>query len=250
MDEDTLVSTIITQAFREGNFTALKEDPTAEELVEAEDRLRNLINSVFGLTLGELQRDWYVPQEPNPEAPLRRPLSPDTPPASVPYPYAYLPANVRLLVNLTAARTLFFPASPSDGARMSYLDMGTPGTVDVTLDGNGRLIEGAASLTSDADAATPVTFHGRRWLYRADRGEWVLLSQITTDGRVPTPPEFDTLWITGLTMSLAPRYEIEIQSSIAQQHAYMIGWLKKRYKQREGFPAPAEMSQHLRESGI
>lgn len=250
MDEDTLMSEIIVQAFREGNFTAVGEETTAEELGEAVSRLRNLINSVFGFELGELQRDWYVPQEHDPEAPLRHPLAPTGTGATGAVPYQYPPSNVRMLVNLTTARTLYFSAHPIDGARMSYLDMGTPDTVDVTLNGNGRLIEGAATLTSDADAGTPITFHGRKWLYRADKGDWIRLTQLQSGDRIPTPPEFDALWISGLCVSLAPRFQIEVQPTIMQVYADMLARLKRRYKQSERFPSSMEMRQHFRESGI
>lgn len=250
MDEDTLLSEIIVQAFREGNFVAVGEESTAEELGEAVSRLRNLINAVFGFELGELQRDWYVPQTFNPEAPLRYPRAPTGTGDTDAEPYQYPPANVRLLVNVTSARTLYFPAHPSDGARISYLDMGTPTNVDVTLHGNGRLIEGATSITSDADAGTPVTFHGRKWLYRADKGDWIRLTQLQSNSKVPTPPEFDALWISGLAMSLAPRFQVEVQPAIVQTYADMLSRLKKRYKQSERQPSSLEMRQMFRESGI
>lgn len=241
MDEDTLVEDIVTQAFREGNFTAVGEGVPAEELSEGVARLRNLINAVFGFELGDLLRDWYVPQETNPEAPLRRPLTPQGTDGGRELNYRSPPSNSRLLVNVTTPHTIYFPAHPSDGAQMAFVTVGTPDTVDVTLDANGRLIEGAASITSDADAdPTPVTFHGRKWLYRADRGEWVRLTQIVSDGRVPTPPEFDALWITGLAIAMAPRYQIEIQSTVRAMYVDMLGRLRKRYRQKEGVPGPYE----------
>jgi hypothetical protein len=245
---DTLMSEIIVQAFREGNFTALGEDTTAEELTESVARLRNLINAVFGFELGELQRDWYVPHEHDPEAPLRYPLAPTGTGVTSAAPYQYPPSNVRLLVKVDAARTLYFPAYPFDGARISYLDMGS--TADVTIDGNGRLIEGATSITTDLDpdGEDPVvSFHGRKWLYRADRGEWILLTDLQAGDSVPTPPEFDALWISGLAVSLAPRFQVQIQEQTAATYQDMLGRLKRRYKQSERLPSSMELRQIFRE---
>lgn len=250
MDEDTLVADIVAQAFREGNFTAVGEETTAEEQDEGVTRLRNLVNAVFGFEMGELLRDWYVPQDDNPEAPLRRPLTPSGSDGGAELSYRYPPSNSRLLVGLATPQTLYFPARPSDGARMAFVNVGTLPTVDITLDGNGRLIEGASSIVSDADAPEPVTFHGRKWLYRADRAEWVRLSQITAEGRMPTPPEFDALWITGLAIALAPRFQVEIQATVLAMYGDMLSKLKKRYKQTEGYPLSWETRQHLHESGI
>lgn len=251
MEEDTLVADIVSQAFREGNFTAVGEETTPEELAEGVARLRNLVNAVFGFELGELLRDWYVPQELNPEAPLGRLRDASGAGVTTSVPYAYPPSNVRLLVGLSTPRTLYFPANPSDGARMAFLNMGTPDTVDVTLSGNGRFIEGETSITSDADATPdPVAFHGRKWLYRADRGEWVRLTQIAADGSVPTPPEFDSLWICGLAIALAARFQANIQPQIVQTYRDMTSRLKMRYKQTEAYPDSFESRQHFREHGL
>ena len=243
---DTLMSEIIVQAFREGNFVSLGEDTTTEELAEAVPRLRNLINAVIGFELGELQRDWYVPQEHDPEAPIRFPLTPSGLGTTSASPYQYPPSNVRLLVKLTSSRTLYLPAHPFDGARISYLDMGSTVTADTTIDGNGRLIESAATIVTDLDAVTPVTFHGRTWFYRADLGDWIRFTDLQSTDTVPTPPEFDQLWITGLAISLAPRFQIQIQDQVKSTYMDMLARLKKRYKQSERLPSAVEMRQLFR----
>jgi len=236
---DTVMSEIIVQAFREGNFVALGEDTTTEELAEAVPRLRNLINAVIGFELGELQRDWYVPQIHDPEAPIRFPLTPTGTGGEAALPYQFPPSNVRLLVKVTEVRTLYFPAHPFDGARISFLDMGS--TAAVTIDANGRLIEGEASLTEAA-----AVFHMRTWFYRADRGEWIVLTNLQSDDTMPTPPEFDQLWITGLAVSLAPRFQVQIQEQTTATYADMLSRLKKRYKQSERLPSAVEMRQLFR----
>lgn len=243
---DTLLSEIVVQAFREGNFVALGEDTPAEELQEAVPRLRNLISAVMGIELGEHYRDWYVPHAYNPEAPLRYPLTPTGTGGTSALPWQYPPANSRLLVKVDEARTLYFPATPNDGARMAYVDLGSTG--DVTLDGNGRLIEGATSISSDIGGAPAVSLSGRQWLYRSDKADWILLvNELKASDTVPLPPEFDDLWVTGLVMRMAPRFQIEIQPSIGERYADMLGRLRKRYKQSERQPTTQELRQHMRE---
>lgn len=249
---DTLVSEIIVQAFREGNFIAVGESTTAEELAEAVPKLRNLISTVMGIELGEQLRDWYVPQAYNAAVPLRDPLTPDGTAALSTVPYDYPIANSRLVVKLTASRTLYMPSMPQDGARMSFVNAGiSPTTVNVTLSGNGRFIEGAASIVTDLDAGTPVDFHGRIWFYRADLGNWVRIdAPLQSNSTIPTPPEFDDLWVTGLAIRLAPRFQVAIQQTIVARYEDMLGRLKKRYKQSERMPTSVEMRQMFRETPL
>lgn len=234
----TLVSEIIVQAFREGNFIAVGESTTAEELVEAIPRLNNYISALFGIELGEAYRDWYAPSAYDPAAPLRFPLTPTGTGAVSTEPWVYPPANARLLVRFTSPQTLYFPAMPSDGARMALVDVGA--TADVTLSGNGRRIEGVASLT-----APPAELSGRKWLYRADLGNWLRLTTLMANDPVPLPPEFDDLLVCGLAMRLAPRFGVEIDATIAGRHEDMLGRLKKRYKQSERMPSTMEMRQAM-----
>jgi hypothetical protein len=241
----TQVSELVVQAFREGNFTAVGETTTPEELLEAVPRLRNLISSLLGIELGEAYRDWFVPSEFNPAAPLRYPLTPTGTGVTSTEPWAYPPANVRLLVSVTAAQTIYFPASPSDGARMAYVDINSTG--DVTLHGNGRLIEGAASITTDIGGDPAVSFSGRKWLYRADLGDWILLKTLDKDDESPLPEEFDDLLVTGLAVRMAPRMGVKVDEMILGRYSDMLGRLKKRYKQSERIPSSAELRQAFRD---
>jgi hypothetical protein len=68
----TLVSEIIVQAFREGNFIAVGESTTAEELAEAVPKLNNFLNSLFGIELGEQFRSRRCVIHSLPRAPGRR----------------------------------------------------------------------------------------------------------------------------------------------------------------------------------
>lgn len=225
----TLVSTIIQQAFREGNFIAVGEVPTADEVAEAVPRLNGFISSLFGFELGEQYREWAVPSAQDPAVPLRTLPQAQTGSTA----WAYPPANSRLLVALTTAQTVYFPAMPSDGARMALVDAAS--VAGMTLHGNGRLIEGAASLVG-----FPSSFNGRKWLYRADLGDWIRLGVLVEEDEVPLPPEFDDLLICGMAVRLAPRYGVEISSATTSLYMDMLERLKQRYRQSEAMPISTE----------
>jgi hypothetical protein len=247
----TLVSEIIVQAFREGNFTPVGESTTAEELVEAIPRLNNLLAALFGIELVEQLREWYVPNSYSPEAPLRHPLTPSGDGTTSGVSYQYPPPNVRLVTKITSAKTIYFPPFPGDGARMAYADVGS--TNLITLDGNGRLIEGATSIVGSAAAdPDPAEFHGRQWLYRADIGDWIHLKVfdaggLEADDEVHTPPEFDDLLVCGLCMRLAARMGVkDLDAGISGRYTDMLGRLKKRYKQSERMPSTMELRDTFR----
>lgn len=230
----TLVSAIIQQAFREGNFIAVGEVPTAEEIAEAVPKLRTFIASLFGIEVGAQFREWYVPSFPDPAAPLRYPLTPTGTGEATAEAWAYAPANTRLMLAISSPSTVYFPAAPNDGARMALVDVGS--TANVTLQGNGRKIEGELSVI-----AAPSTLNGFTWFYRADLGDWVLLEpELVEDDPVPLPPEFDDLLVCGLAARLAPRFGVEISSTTAACYADMLERLKKRYRQSERMPSNAE----------
>src|ERR1700752_3936789 len=157
----TTAQTIIQAAYREGNLIPIGSVPTDAENTEALERLNRYVQGVYGYELGEPMADWLIPAPQRttsvaanfPQLPfpidgqnniITIPFATD--PTSAIYPYA--PKNSRIVFgNVTT--TAYFPEQPEPGSRMMIIpgsgagDGGVNGAV-LTLDGNGRFIEGAA----------------------------------------------------------------------------------------------------------
>lgn len=73
-------------------------------------------------------------------------------------------------------------------------------SVPVSLDANGRTIEGTATITLDQNGMF------REWFYRADLGDWVRLTEKADTDEMPFPADFDNFFITLLAIRLNPRY--------------------------------------------
>jgi hypothetical protein len=222
---DTKASEIIVQAFNEGGFQPRGKISLAEEMQDALPILNSLILTLLGLELGEQYRDWPVPPNRQSSVPSRYPLGPiDTqPPEKV---WSNPPANVRLVAANAEAVTVYFPANPVDGARMAYADSGA--TADVTLHGNGRLIQGSPSIVGAGGH--------RKWLYRADLSNWICIGPLEMHDTLPLPPEFDELFICGLVIRLGGRFKQPADPMYRERYADMLRRLKKRYKQTEEQP--------------
>lgn len=228
----TNTTDIVTGAFREGNLTPIGVAPTAAELVEGLAALNRFVGSVYGLLLGEHLSDWEVPYNQR------------TGPGVEAYP-PYLPGGRRPLVVLNnqypqqncrvvwdgSEQTVYFPEKPNDGARMAFArasGAAAAGVGNLTLDGNGRRIEGADTYVSDG-----VTVTSRAWLYRADLADWLALTSIGITDEFPFPQDLDDLWITATAVRLAPRYGKQVSPATVATLQRMTTLLKTRYTQHE-----------------
>lgn len=225
---------IITQALRESNLIALVAVPTDLQVAEGLKKLSTLVSSVFGFEVGELLQDWPV------GGPGLSPTVWNNP----------LP-NSRMLVVATDTQTITFPQCPDNGARMQLIDLkkvadGSPSGRTLTINGNGRFVEGSPTIDITTGNANIV------WLYRADIGNWVRLTALTADSDMPFPSEFDAFFETSLAMRLNPRYGRTMdQQSIAvlQRAAQQI---QAAYRQRVPTPGdfgPTRMSVQAGRSG-
>lgn len=239
----TIASALIQSAFREGNLIAPGKQPTTDEQTEALERLNRGVQGVFGFEMGENLADWQVPS-PQRTSPIaanypQMPFPTDNASGLFPLPFAsdptqaiwpYPPKNSRLVFGGVTNTYVYFPEAPDDGSRMAIIqgsgagDSGVVGAT-VTLDGNGRTIE----TTATKQYTDPVT--ARQWLYRADLGDWRAVVDMALTDDCPFPSELDDLWICGLAIRLAPRYEKQVHPQTEAQYLLAMRKLKARYRQ-------------------
>jgi len=189
----TVISSLISDAFRESNILPLGKAPNASQTTEALRLYQQNIRALYGDNAGENLTDWPLGSFGIEDPTFVFPLSDDT--------VIRPPINQRLIATNTAAQTVYLPPYPQDGSRIAIADpYSRLATVPVTLDANGRTIEGAVNVTLNVNG----TFD--EWFYRADKGDWVKLTSLTEAGENPFPDDFDIFFICGLAMRLNPRY--------------------------------------------
>lgn len=219
---------IVVQAFREGNLVPVGAELETADAAEGLLLLNRWLDSLFGFELGELQANWPVPpsatQPVNAQFPLwpqNRELSSD----QWPYP----PANVRVLLSLEADTDIYLPANPSDGARMLILNVGGTTAFDLTINGNGRLVQGVSEVSG-----TPDALNGLVLFYRADLGDWQSVTRMIGTDASPLPEFYDDLLAIGTFIRLAPRYG----NPVSEELALTFRRLKRRAKAQYAQEAP------------
>lgn len=188
----TTLQEIIDDAFRESNILPLNKAPNAAQSAEALRLLLQLFTVSYGDEAGEAFQDWPLGTygQVNPTYPLTNDYYRQKP-----------PLNMRLVALNEAEMTVYFPSYPQDGSRMAIIDpFGRLAAFPVTLDGNGRPIEGSTNQVANTNGLN------REWFYRADLGNWVRLTDLTATDQMPFPKDFDTFFSTSLAMRLNPRY--------------------------------------------
>lgn len=227
----TTAAEIVKEALREGNLIPLDTAVTAPQEAEGLGLLNRFLISLLGLELGEFAFDWTVPPSTTSPIPARFPLFPqreNLPSDVFPYP----PGNSRILMHLVSNQTIFLDQSPDDGARMSFVNVGDASTFSLTVDANGRLAKGAATVTE-----TPGVLSEQLWLYRADLGDWKLITTLLSTDESPIPALYDDLLIIGTHIRLAPRYGRSVSVESAASFKRLMRRLKAQYKQTVGEPA-------------
>lgn len=234
----TTATLLIQAAYREGNLIAVAANPTNAEQTEALAALNRLVNGIFGYEMGENLRDWLfpVPQRTAPVA-ANYPQLPAASYLNQPYCSTFLspypPKNSRIVWGAKTG-TIYFPEAPEPGSRMAFTqasgagDGGAAGQI-LTLNGNGRTIQGAN--TQALVATSPVPLAAKQWLYRDDLGDWTLCADLVLADDCPFPKEFDDFFICALSKRLAPRYgKITAAETIATA-IVTLKRLKARYRQ-------------------
>lgn len=231
-----LVSEAVQYAYREANLVPINSTLTAAELAEGIYRLNALWEGFKSGDIGELLNDWNLPT-------VQRTANTNTDFMNLDYSdnlttfdqpgtsggygqnIGNWPAqNSRIVCRITEAATLWFPQFPSDGAQMGYADNGASATL--TIDANGRKIEGAQTITLVAGSEP------RSWFYRADRAEWMLQEEMIATSDLPLPREFNDLFVCGLAIRLCALDTLKPQDSTIQAYTIILKLAKTRYRQR------------------
>lgn len=216
----TQVSDIITDAYRESNLIAVNATPTSDETTEGLNRLQALIKSTIGTDVGYVMEDWTITSATAITRPSGVALT-----AAQASAY-YIEPQSRLMASLTVATAINLDPYPNDGQRFSVVDVaGNFGTYNLTISGNGRLINGSSSLVLSTNSEI------REFMFRSDIGDWVEIDTFTTSDALPFPADFDDYFITSLAMRLNRRYGREMSpESIARLNEQRMA-IVQRYKQ-------------------
>lgn len=218
----TLVSSILTDAFRELNILAAGKSPSSTQEEEALRLYNAIVTSLFSSDAGEILRPWPLGNY------GRQSVDQLDLTATQ---FANPPINSRLMHTAEAAITVYLPPAPSDGSRVAISDpYSRLSSYNVTLDGNGHTIETAASLVLSTDALQ------RTWFYRAELGDWKRISALVAADTNPFPEDFDMMFIVLLALRLSPRYG----RPVSEASATMM------QKQRRDFLARYVQSEDLR----
>lgn len=227
------VSEIVQDAFREGNIVAGGAALTTVQETEGLTVFNRFVESLYGYELGEFLGDWpIIPLDVSPIA-ARYPLFPDNENRR-PEEYLYPPPNVRVLVSLQESIEMYLQRDPRDGARMSFVRI-RDNDFQLTVVGNGRLIEGQDSIT-----ATATELHGRNYMYMADEGGWIRIDTLVATDILPFPPAYDELFVLGTMKRLAPRYGRTLDGEQLQRYNRLIRRMKAQFRQER--PSPKDPS--------
>lgn len=204
----TLVSQIITDAYRESNLVPLVSTPNTNQVNEALGRLNPLVLSTVGNEAGMDFTDVNVGGNFDQTFTVTD----------------WIGDDLRLILNLTADTTLKLDPYPKDGQRIAVVDAAQNlVTNNLTLDANGRTIEGGASGTLNSNGLN------RHWMYRADLGDWVRIAALTTTDQLPFPSEFDDYFVIMLAMRINPRYRQALAEETIQALKRSRAQLRARY---------------------
>lgn len=212
----TTVRQIIEDAYREGGLIGAGEAPDSVQLDEGLRKLQTLVNSFFGLEIGQpLYSVSY--------GSVSSPSAKDRDIASL-IDRAYVLPYMRVVVNTDTPKTLRLSPNPQDGERVGVIDVsGSFNTYPVTLDGNGRNIENSSSVVLDEDGAN------REWFYRADLASWVRIQDFDLGDQSPLPFKFDELLTTLLALRLATRFGTSVSPEISEAMRRMVKLFKATY---------------------
>lgn len=205
----TQVSDIIARAYRETNLIPRGATPTATEIAEAVPLLNSLILSTMGFEAGEGLTDLIIGGDFDQSDLL----------------IDYVPDNIRLVLNIDTPTIVGLDPYPYEGQRIAIVDVtNNLSTNTITLEGNGRKIEGGISITVDVDG-TDV-----QWMYRGDSGDWVRVAALTQADPMPFPTDFDDYFIVMLALRINPRHGATLSTESQQMLIRNKVRIRNRYR--------------------
>lgn len=214
----TTVSQIITDAFRESNNIAVGQSPSTAEQTEALNLFNRFLRSLLGNEAGE---KFVTINFGNRNVNTGFAFNYEAVPSSLWSP----PPNSRLFFNNNNAQTVNLNPTPQDGERFSVQDMaGNFITYPVTLNGNGRTIDGVTTAVLSTNNLK------REYLYRADTGDWRTVSDLQLADTFPFPTEFEDLFAIGVAMRLNPRFGTTMDPQSLEMFRRLRSIFKARYR--------------------
>jgi len=212
-----LVSQIITDAFRESNILPIGQLPSAAEQTEALSLFNRFLSSVYGTSVSDSFTTINFGNA-NISSGYNVNLS------SVPSGIWSPPPNTRLAFNNTSVQTVNLNPNPQDGERFSVIDMSNNfATYPVTLVGNGRTIGGALTSVLNTNSLK------QDYFFRADIGDWKLVSPLQLTDTFPFPVEFEDLFVLGLALRINPRNGVTLDNQSSVTFKRLFNLFRARY---------------------
>jgi hypothetical protein len=217
----TIVSDMIRRAYRKSNLIPIGATPTTAEQAEGLELLDTILVSTVGSEIGE-QLDTIVVGNNNISRPQGYPWYNQVPDNN----NWFLPPNVRMALNLTAAQTVYLDPNPNDGQRFGVLDKsGNIATYPLTVVANGRTLKGLPSIVFNTNG------ENSEYLYREDLGDWVKITPLAPSDIFPMPDEFDDFFIIALAMQLNPSNSVDTDPEMIGRYNKLNRQISARYRQ-------------------
>lgn len=205
----TTATQLITRAYRRGQIVMRFTTPDSVLLSEGLDLLNPLILAALGNEIGSELSPLNIGGDWDQSA----------------YCATWVPCNVRLVLNLGGATSLTLDPQPYEGQRLAIADAGANlATHNLTLDGNGRNIEGTATLTLSTSG------DARQWLYRDDTANWVKITDLALTDNMPLPEEFDRYFINKLATELNPQNSVTTTPEVVAAMQEAERKIRARYR--------------------
>lgn len=146
------------------------------------------------------------------------------------------PGARRQVKTSAGAITITLPRQPRDGARFAVVDVDrTFDTNNLTINSNGMrfdaTLDANGAPTGGSITTTALSTQGlvRSWMYRADLGAWIRLSELTLSSFVPYPVEFNRSFKAMLAVEMKDEYGVDLSDETLRHADIGYARLSSRY---------------------